>query len=293
MSDQFREFHEECELETLELAMIEDLNEGDITTLAIIPPTHRSKGIFRAKSFGVISGLAVAERLFSLSALPNHFHSFIKDGEEVESGTIIAEVTGPTDTLLVCERTSLNVMQRMSGIATKTREFVRAVSHTKAVILDTRKTSPGMRYFDKAAVRDGGGRNHRFGLYDMILIKDNHVDAAGSVGEAIARAKAYLKKESLEVKIEVEVRSIPELKAALISKPDIILIDNFTIDALKEAVEISREINPKVLLEASGGVSLQTVGKIAETGVDFISVGELTHSVTALDISMKIIPLAS
>ncbi|MFN3393372.1 MAG: carboxylating nicotinate-nucleotide diphosphorylase [Candidatus Thermochlorobacter sp.] len=289
----FAEFHAHCETQAIELAMLEDLYDGDLTTEAIIPKTHRSKGVIRAKSDGVIAGVRVMERIFSMSKNKMSIHVHKHDGEPVKSGDIIAEVTGSTETLLLCERTVLNFMQRMSGIATKTAEWVKLIAHTKAKLLDTRKTAPALRYFDKEAVRIGGGVNHRFGLYDMILIKDNHIDAAGSISEAIRRAKDYRMRKGLEVKIEVEVRSQEEVQEALRFSPDMLLLDNFSLDALKKAVTFVRAKSSKVLLEASGGVSQETLCQIAETGVDFISAGALTHSVSAMDISMKITPLSN
>jgi nicotinate-nucleotide pyrophosphorylase (carboxylating) len=292
-SDAFAEFHVHCETEAIELAMLEDLYEGDLTTEAIIPKTHRSKGIIRAKSDGVIAGVRVMTRIFSMSKNQMSVSIRKPDGERVKSGDVIAEISGSTETLLLCERTVLNFMQRMSGIATKTAEWTALIAHTKAKLLDTRKTAPALRYFDKEAVRIGGGLNHRFGLYDMMLIKDNHIDAAGSVGEAIRRAKDYRKRKGLAVKIEVEVRSQEELQDALRFSPDIILLDNFSLPDLKKAVGFVRSKSSTVLLEASGGVCKERLSEIAETGVDFISAGELTHSVTAMDISMKIVPLSN
>lgn len=293
IANPFADFHAHCETEAIELAMLEDLYEGDITTEAIIPKTHRSKGVICAKSEGVIAGVRVMERIFSMSKNKMSVNVRKPDGERVAAGDIIAEITGSTQTLLLCERTVLNFMQRMSGIATKTAEWTRLIAHTKAKLLDTRKTAPALRYFDKEAVKIGGGANHRFGLYDMMLIKDNHIDAAGSVAEAIRRAKDYRARKGLEVKIEVETRSQEEVQEAMRFAPDILLLDNFSLDALKKAVAYVRAKSSKVLLEASGGVSKETLCEIAETGVDFISAGALTHSVSAMDISMKITPLSN
>ncbi|MBC8042782.1 MAG: carboxylating nicotinate-nucleotide diphosphorylase [Rhizobacter sp.] len=283
--------HAQTESEAILLAMLEDIFTGDITTDATVPSGHRSTGIIRAKSDGVIAGVRVAKLIFASSKFKMQFKTFFQDGSSVRAGDVIAEVQGSTSVLLQCERTVLNFMQRMSGIATRTREFTEAVEGTQAKILDTRKTAPALRLFDKEAVKLGGGTNHRFGLYDLMLIKDNHVDAAGGISEAIAQGKAYRKKKNLKVRIEVEVRSLGELREAVAATPEIILIDNFSPAELRKAVATARSINPQILLEASGGVNLKTVRRIAETGVDFISVGELTHSVTAMDISMKIIPL--
>ncbi len=284
----FKSFQHACQVDALALALLEDVGEEDITTAATIPEMHRSTAVLLAKSDGVVAGLRVARLIVSSWSDPPKLVLKKKDGERVSAGDVIGEITGKTAHLLMLERTLLNLLQRMSGIATKTAQFVQAVQGTPAKILDTRKTAPALRYFDKEAVKIGGGANHRFGLYDMMLIKDNHSDAAGGVGIAIERAKDYLKRKSLKVKIEVEVRSLDELREAIAHKPHIILLDNFSLSELRVAVEQARQLNPNIKLEASGGVTLKTVRKIAETGVDFISVGELTHSVTAMDISMKI-----
>jgi nicotinate-nucleotide pyrophosphorylase (carboxylating) len=284
----FKSFQHACQVDALALALLEDVGEEDITTAATIPETHRSTAVLLAKSDGVVAGLRVVRLILSSWTDPPKLVLKKKDGERVSIGDVIGEITGKTAHLLMLERTLLNLLQRMSGIATKTAQFVQAVEGTQAKILDTRKTAPALRYFDKEAVKIGGGVNHRFGLYDMVLIKDNHSDAAGGVGIAIERAKDYLKRKSLKVKIEVEVRSLDELREAIAHRPHIILLDNFSLSELRVAVEAARQLNPNIKLEASGGVTLKTVRKIAETGVDFISVGELTHSVTAMDISMKI-----
>lgn len=289
----FKLFQNACQTEALSLALLEDVGQGDITTAATIPDKHRSRAVLLAKSEGIVAGLRVARLMLSSWSEPLKLSLNKKDGESVMAGEVIGEISGKTAHLLVVERTLLNLLQRMSGIATKTAEFVRAIQGTNARILDTRKTAPALRYFDKEAVRLGGGHNHRFGLYDMVLIKDNHIDASGGIGIAIERAKAYLKQESLKAKIEVEVRTLDELREAIAHKPNIILIDNFSVSELRKAVDLARQLNPNIKLEASGGVTLKSVRKIAETGVDFISVGELTHSVTAMDISMKIQPIKS
>ncbi len=286
----FKSFQHACQVNALALALLEDIGEEDITTAATIPETHRSKAVLLAKSEGVVAGLRVARLILSSWTEPPKLVLKKKDGERVSAGDVIGEITGKTAHLLMLERTLLNLLQRMSGIATKTAQFVQAVEGTQAKILDTRKTAPALRYFDKEAVKIGGGANHRFGLYDMVLIKDNHSDAAGGVGVAIERARDYLKRKSLKAKIEVEVRSLDEMREAIAHNPNIILLDNFSVSQLRVAVEQARQLNPNIKLEASGGVTLKTVRKIAETGVDFISVGELTHSVTAMDISMKIQP---
>jgi len=286
----FKSFQHACQVDALALALLEDVGEEDITTAATIPETHRSTAVLLAKSDGVVAGLRVVRLMLSSWPESPKLALKKKDGERVSKGDVIGEITGKTAHLLMLERTLLNLLQRMSGIATKTAQFVQAVQGTQAKILDTRKTAPALRYFDKEAVKIGGGLNHRFGLYDMVLIKDNHSDAAGGVGIAIERARTYLKQKSLKAKIEVEVRSLDELREAIAHRPHIILLDNFSISELRVAIEQARQLNPNIKLEASGGVTLKTVRKIAETGVDFISIGELTHSVTAMDISMKIQP---
>ncbi len=277
-----------CRARAIMQALEEDRYDGDLTTLATIDPGQTGCGVIRAKAPGVIAGIAVVEQVFrgidpGVSVTP-----VVGDGEKVTAGDTVLEVCGGMASLLVAERTALNFMQRMSGIATRTRAFAEKISHTEAKILDTRKTAPGLRYFDKEAVRIGGGRNHRFGLFDLVLIKDNHIDASGGVAQAIERAQCYLARRGVTVKIEVEVRSLDELRSALGAGLDIVLLDNFSVEGLASAVALAREHSPKVEVEASGNVGLHNVAAIAETGVDFISVGELTHTVTALDLSMTI-----
>ena len=282
------DFYEGCRSRAIMLALEEDRYTGDITTLATIDGRQEGSAVIRAKEDGVLGGAEVAQQVVaacdpSLSVLLHR-----KDGEVVSRGDLILEVQGKLAPLLLGERTALNFMQRMSGIATRTRAYVDQVSHTGAKILDTRKTVPGLRYFDKEAVRIGGGVNHRFGLFDMILIKDNHIDACGGIAPAIRRAQIYREKQKLDVKIETEVRSLDELSRALVCVPDIILLDNFTPELMKEAVEYVRAACSSVQLEASGNIGMHNVRDVAETGVDFISIGELTHSVKALDLSMTI-----
>ncbi len=282
------DFYEGCRARAIMLALEEDRYTGDITTLATIDPQQGGYAVIRAKDRGVVAGVAVALQVFAacdpaLAALAHR-----QDGDVVNCGDLILELSGKLAPILIGERTALNFMQRMSGIATKTRGYVDLVQHTDAKLLDTRKTVPGLRYFDKEAVRIGGGTNHRFGLFDMILIKDNHIDASGSITEAMQRAKAYRSTHKLEVKIETEVRSLEELREALSCQPDIILLDNFTPALLSEAVQLVQCSGVAVLLEASGNIGLHNVKEVAETGVDFISLGELTHSVKALDLSMTI-----
>jgi nicotinate-nucleotide pyrophosphorylase (carboxylating) len=282
------DFYEGCRARAIMLALEEDRYTGDITTLATINPRQGGSAVVRAKEDGIVGGADVAAQVFAACDPKLAVVLHRSDGEAVYRGDMILEVTGKLAPLLIGERTALNFMQRMSGIATRTRAYVDKICHTGVKILDTRKTAPGLRYFDKEAVRIGGGQNHRFGLFDMILIKDNHIDASGGIAKAIHHARSYREKQKLEVKIETEVRSMEELRAALVYLPDIILLDNFTPELLKEAVVHVRKSCNSVLLEASGNVGMHNVLDVAETGVDFISIGELTHSVKALDLSMTI-----
>lgn len=263
-------------------ALKEDIQTGDITTNIIIPPAKKGSAYFLAKEDGIIAGLPIAKEVFKMFDKKIVWKNLIKEGSFVKKGTRIAEVNGSLRALLSCERTALNLLQRISGIATTTSVYIEAVKNTYAKILDTRKTAPGLRALDKYAVKTGGGTNHRFGLYDMVLIKDNHIKAAGSIESAVTKIKKGIKKK---IKIEVETTNLDEVSEAIKAKVDIIMLDNMTIETMKEAVKI---IGGKIKTEASGNVNLNTVRAIAETGVDFISVGALTHSVKALDISMKI-----
>ncbi len=258
----------------------EDIADGDITTLCTVPEDAILEGRFIAKEAGIIAGLEIAGLTFSM--LDEHicFVPLIADGDRAEKGQVIATVRGSGRTILSGERVALNFLQRMSGIATLTRQFADAVKGTSAKILDTRKTAPGLRLFDKWAVRLGGGQNHRFGLYDMVLIKDNHISAAGSISEAVARVRAG---DTRKRAVEVEVKTMAELQEALCLHTDRIMLDNMTLDSLREAVRLTEG---RVPLEASGNVSLENVAEIAAAGVDFISVGMLTHSARATDISL-------
>jgi nicotinate-nucleotide pyrophosphorylase (carboxylating) len=262
-------------------ALAEDLGRaGDITAMACIDAEARLDAVFAVRQRGVLAGLACA-RLAILALDPEaRFEARTADGEIMEPGTVAAFVSAKARALLSAERTALNLMGRLSGVATLTRAYVDAVEGTGARIVDTRKTTPGLRHLEKYAVRCGGGVNHRFGLDDAILIKDNHVAACGGVGEALRRARAFA---GHLTKIEVEVDSLDQLAQALPHRPDVIMLDNFDPDALKRAVAMA---GGKVTLEASGGVNLQTVRPIAETGVQVISVGALTHSAPVLDIGL-------
>lgn len=288
MTHNLSDFYAGCRSRAVILALEEDRYTGDITTLATISPEQQGHAVIRAKASGTLAGAGVAEEVFR-ACDPGLTLSFsCRDGDAVEAGTTILDVSGNIASLLMAERTVLNFMQRMSGIATRTAAYVSRVAHTGAAILDTRKTAPGLRYFDKEAVRIGGGKNHRFGLFDMILIKDNHIDASGGVANALGNAVVYRERNGLDVQIETEVRSLAELAEALPCGPDIVLLDNFSVELLQQAVAYARSCAPAVRLEASGNVGIHNVAAIAETGVDFISIGELTHSVTALDLSMTI-----
>jgi nicotinate-nucleotide pyrophosphorylase (carboxylating) len=269
----------------IKLALSEDIGKGDITSKALIKDDLMGKAVILVKQDGVITGLDVAEMVFKMVDHKIIFQPSKKDGERVKPGDKIASIRGKVTSLLSAERTALNFLQRLSGIATLTSEYVDKVKRTRTKILDTRKTTPGLRVLEKHAVKMGGGTNHRMGLYDMVLIKENHIKAAGGIGEAIRKVKSRIKK----TKIEVEVSNLREVIEAVISSPDWIMLDNMNPREMKKAVSIIRSENPGIKIEASGGVTLKNVRKIALTGVDFISVGALTHSALALDLSMILI----
>ena len=256
--------------------------DGDVTSQSTVPAGSRFSGYIRAKANGVIAGLPVANVIFNLVDPTLAFRSSAKDGQVVQKGQILVEVRGDGRCLLASERTALNFLGRMSGIATLTRRFVDAVRNTHAVILDTRKTAPGLRYLDKYAVRMGGGQNHRAGLFDMLLIKDNHISAAGGITQAVQRAREMYGEKYA---IEVEVKNASELNEAIKLNVNRIMLDNMDLEALRNAVQMA---GGRIPLEASGNISLVNVRQIAETGVDFISSGALTHSAPTLDVSMKI-----
>jgi len=261
-------------------ALKEDIGKGDITSNLIIPHKKTAIAFLLAKEEGVIAGLQVAKFVFQKLDKNVRWNNLVKEGEVVTAGTKIAEVKGYYRALLTGERTALNFLQRMSGIASITLKYVEQLHGLKTKILDTRKTVPGLRILDKYSVKKGTGTNHRIGLYDMVMIKDNHIKAAGSISKAVTHVKNNLPKK---IKIEVETTTVEEVKEALNSGADIIMLDNMSIKQMKEAVKI---INRRAKVEASGGVEINSVRKIAETGVDYISVGALTHSVKALDIAM-------
>ena len=265
--------------------LAEDLGRGDITTQACVARNARARGRFLAKESMVVAGLEAAEAVFSTLDSQQQIEAFASDGEEVEAGKVIARASGFADVLLGGERVALNLLQRLSGIATLTRQYVRAIEGTGAQIIDTRKTTPGLRMLEKYAVISGGARNHRFGLDDGVLIKDNHIALAGGVGAAVERAReatGHLHK------IEVEVSAEKDLREAITSGADILLLDNLSPDETARMVLIARELSPQVTLESSGGITLENVRAYADAGVDLISIGALTHSARAMDISFKI-----
>lgn len=274
-------------VEIVKRALVEDIGYGDITTISVIGDEYiEASGEFLVKSDGIIAGLDVVWLVFKTIDPGLNFVPYVSDGDEVKNGDIVGVVSGDVRSILSAERTALNFLQRMSGIATLTNKFVKAVEGTKAKITDTRKTAPGLRLIDKIAVEAGGGVNHRFGLYDMILIKDNHIAVAGGIEKAIERCLKYVKEKNVDVKIEVEAQNLDDVQKVLkVGGVDRILLDNFKIDDLKRAVDL---ISGKFEVEASGGITLENVRQVAETGVDYISIGMLTHSPKALDISLEI-----
>jgi nicotinate-nucleotide pyrophosphorylase (carboxylating) len=269
----------------VDLAFAEDIGPGDYTSLSTIPHHHTGKSVIIAKENGIIAGVELAEHIFHKLDASLFVTKKVNDGDEVANGDIVLEIEGNSIAMLTAERTALNFMQRMSGIATQTALYAKALQGLHTKVIDTRKTTPGMRMLDKWAVRLGGGGNHRMGLYDMVLIKDNHVDFAGGIAAAIDATNLYLRKNNLTLPIEIETRNLKEVAEA-IEKGGIqrIMLDNFTPSLLKEAIEL---INRKFETEASGGITLSNLRQYAETGVDYISSGALTHSVKCLDLSMR------
>ena len=269
----------------IDLAFAEDIGDGDHTTLSTIPAEAMGKNMLLIKEDGVLAGVEMAKRIFARFDENLQVEVLIEDGAEVKKGDIAMYVTGSVRSLLQTERLMLNVMQRMSGIATMTRRYVRQLEGTKTRVLDTRKTTPGMRIMEKEAVRIGGGTNHRIGLFDMILLKDNHVDFAGGIQKAILRAQEYCKEKGKDLKIEIEVRSLDELQQVLdLGGVQRIMFDNFTPEVTRKAVEM---VAGRYETESSGGITFDTLRDYALCGVDFISVGALTHSVKGLDMSFK------
>ena len=279
-----KQFEKELEL-IISNAIREDVGDGDHSSLACIPKEAKGKAKLLVKEAGIIAGVEMAKRIFSYVDSALKVETLINDGETVKYGDVVFYVEGSSQSILKSERLVLNVMQRMSAIATKTKEFAKLLEGTKTNILDTRKTTPGIRAIEKWAVKIGGGENHRFALYDMIMLKDNHIDFAGGVSKAIEKTKSYLKENSLDLKIIVEARSIEEIKEILEHEGiHRILIDNFDFEETKKAVQLIRN---KCQTESSGGINLESVRKYAECGVDYVSSGALTHSVYNMDLSLK------
>ena len=275
----------ELEDRLIDLAFAEDIGDGDHTTLCCIPDTAMGKSHLLIKEDGILAGVEVAKRVFARFDPTMQVEVLIGDGAHVKKGDIAMVVTGKVRSLLQTERLMLNIMQRMSGIATMTAKYVERLKGTKTHVLDTRKTTPGLRMLEKQAVKIGGGMNHRIGLFDMILLKDNHIDFAGGLANAINRCHEYLKEKGLDLKIEIEVRNFDELQQAMdCGGINRIMLDNFSVENTKKAVEM---VAGKYETESSGGITFDTIRDYAECGVDFISVGALTHSVKGLDMSFK------
>lgn len=275
--------------ETIRLAILEDIGHGDITSLLVVPEEEKAKANIIAKEDFILAGMPFVKEVFNSIDSDVVINLFFDEGSYVKKGNVIAEISGSVRSLLAGERISLNILQRISGVATMTNQFVKKVDGLSVKIADTRKTAPGMRIMEKYGVKIGGGVNHRFGLYDGILIKDNHIKVAGDIKKAVE----LVKKGHHLLKIEVEVKSLDELKEALDAGADVIMLDNMSIADMKNAVKIRDSEfgirNYGILLEASGNVNLENIRNIAETGVDIISIGALTHSARAVDISMKIV----
>lgn len=273
--------------EFIKQAILEDIGDGDHTSLACIPKDAEGKMKLLVKQEGIIAGVDIAEQIFVSFDKDIVFEKIIEDGTHVSYGDVVFYVTGKVQKLLQAERLMLNVMQRMSGISTVTASYVEKIKGTNTKILDTRKTTPNNRFLEKKAVLIGGGVNHRIGLYDMVMIKDNHVDFSGGITQAVSKVVSYLETLNKKLKIEVEVRNFDELEEAMqIADIDRIMLDNFTVENTKKAVNL---VNKKFELESSGGITYETIKSYAETGVDYISVGALTHQILSLDLSLKAI----
>ncbi|MGF7049719.1 nicotinate-nucleotide pyrophosphorylase (carboxylating) [Paenibacillus sp. DS2015] len=272
-------------VESIQFWLKEDVGSGDVTTLSTIPEGHQSKGIIHAKEAGIIAGIPVAKRVFEVVDPSLVFIAYVEEGQEVQKGTVLAEIEGSTHQILTGERLALNLLQRLSGIATKTRSYVDALQGLPVRLVDTRKTTPGHRMLEKYAVRVGGGANHRFGLYDAVMIKDNHIKGAGGISQAVSRARDHIPHT---MTIEVETENLDQVNEALEAGVDIIMLDNMSYSMMSQAVKLIKTEAPNVKVEASGNVSLDTVRAIAETGVDIISVGRLTYSFDSLDISLDL-----
>ena len=269
---------------TIDIAFKEDIGDGDHTTLSCIPHDLQGRARLLVKEDGILCGVELAKKIFAKFDPTLKMTQFLHDGDAIKKGDIAFVVEGKTISILQTERLVLNFMQRLSGIATQTHEYVKLLEGTNTKILDTRKTTPGLRLLEKYAVKAGGGENHRIGLYDMILIKDNHIDYAGGVTKAITKTKEYLKEKGKDLKIEVEARTLDEIKEILKFDVERILIDNFTPEETKVAVAL---INGKCKTESSGGITKESIRAYAEAGVDYISVGALTHHINSLDLSLK------
>lgn len=278
-----KNYYDRLQLEKLiKTALQEDINTGDITTNFLIPEDKNASAFMKAKESGVIAGMEIAEMVFKYLSPEIEWKSFVKDGDKIEKGTKIAEIKGSYRAILTGERLALNFLQRMSGIASETAKYADLVKGSKTEILDTRKTVPGLRVLDKYAVKAGGGTNHRIGLYDMVMIKDNHIEVAGSITNAVNNIR---KKLPTGIKIEVETKNLEEVKEALEAKVDVIMLDNMDNATMAEAVKI---VDGKAKTEASGNMTMERIKRVSETGVDYISIGALTHSVKALDIGQYI-----
>ena len=271
--------------EIIRQSILEDIGDGDHSSLACIDKSNQGSMQLLVKEDGIIAGIEVAKEVLAIIDPEIKMEQLLHDGDRIHKGDIAFILTGSVQSMLTAERTVLNFMQRMSGIATETNRYVKMVEGTNVTILDTRKTTPNMRYFEKYAVKVGGAENHRFGLFDMIMLKDNHIDFAGGIEQAIDRTHDYLKEKNLNLKIEIETRSLDDVRRVMAhGGVDRIMLDNFTPDLIREAVKI---INGKYETEASGGITDQTLRQYAETGVDYISVGALTHHIKSLDLSLK------
>jgi nicotinate-nucleotide pyrophosphorylase (carboxylating) len=268
--------------ELIKRVLQEDIGAGDLTTLSTVPMELRGKGLFRAKRDGIVAGLFLLKKIFSLVDVETRVRCLSQDGDTVKQGAVVAEVEGPVRALLIGERTALNFLQRLSGTATLTRRYVDAVKDFSCKVIDTRKTTPGLRTLEKYAVRMGGGTNHRLGLYDAALIKDNHIAAAGSIAKAVEMVREHA---PFMAKIEVECADLKQVQEAIDAKADVIMLDNMGTQEMAEAVRL---ISKRAWVEASGGITLERIREIAATGVDFISIGALTHSAPAVDFNMKI-----
>lgn len=276
---------EELNDRLIDLAFAEDIGDGDHTTLCCIPKDAMGKSKLLIKEEGILAGVEIAKEVFRRFDPEMQVEVFLQDGAHVKPGDVAMVVTGRVQSLLQTERLMLNIMQRMSGIATMTHKYVERLEGTKTRVLDTRKTTPGMRMLEKAAVKIGGGVNHRIGLFDMILLKDNHVDFAGGIANAINRCHTYLKEKGKDLKVEIEVRNLDELRQVLdIGGVDRVMFDNFSLEDTRKGVEM---VAGRIETESSGGITFDTIRDYAECGVDFISVGALTHSVKGLDMSFK------